>query len=159
MSCKNLLVTVRSLSQMFMSHILYVHACLSCVFIYWQYTNQFMYRRVTGLFTTTNNWPKGFCKWLWKNSTVNSAIQQWWNRRGKKKSHFLFFFSCYLSPHYVCFQQENALRHYSLALLCLNTLQQSKRWMILDCFGNNVPLINMSCLFCQCALYCLAEQV
>lgn len=33
----------------------YVNACLGCVFIYWEYINHFMYRSVSGLFTTHNN--------------------------------------------------------------------------------------------------------
>lgn len=61
-SCTNLLVPVKSLSQMFMSHI---HYCmLGCVFIYWEYINHFMYRSVSGLFTAHNNWPKGVSQWF-----------------------------------------------------------------------------------------------
>ena len=33
----------------------YVNACLGCVFIYWEYINHFMYRCVSGLFTTHDN--------------------------------------------------------------------------------------------------------
>lgn len=46
----------------------YVNACLGCVFIYWEYINHFMYRSVSGLFTTHNNWPKGFSQWFCKRA-------------------------------------------------------------------------------------------
>lgn len=46
----------------------YVNACLGCVFIYWEYINHFMYRSVSGLFTTHNNWPKGFSQWFYKTA-------------------------------------------------------------------------------------------
>lgn len=46
----------------------YVNACLGCVFIYWEYINHFMYRSVSGLFTTHNNWPKGLSQWFCKRA-------------------------------------------------------------------------------------------
>lgn len=73
----------------------YVNACLGCVFIYWEYINHFMYRSVSGLFTTHNNWPKGFSQWYLQKSIVKVATQQWWNGREKKRA-ICFFFSSFL---------------------------------------------------------------
>lgn len=53
-SCKNPLLSVKSLSQMFMSHIRKMHV-LGCVFIYQENINHFMYRSASGLFTTHDN--------------------------------------------------------------------------------------------------------
>lgn len=114
LSCKNLLVSVKSLSQMFMST--YGNACLGCVFIYWEYINHFMYRSVSGLFTTIITDQRDslngfifylhflellcfffqfsfFCRTLWKVQPYIGEIEK------KKKSHLFF-----LSYSYICFQ-------------------------------------------------------
>lgn len=72
----------------------YVNACFGCVFIYWEYINHFMYRTVSGLFTTHNNWPKGLSQWFFAKEhckSCNTAVMKW----KRKKSH-LFFFSYFL---------------------------------------------------------------
>lgn len=53
-SCKNPLLSVKSLSQMFMLHIRKMHV-LGYVFIYQENINHFMYRSASGLFTTHDN--------------------------------------------------------------------------------------------------------
>jgi len=68
----------------------YVNACLGCVFIYWVYINHFMYRRVSGLFTTVitdqRDSLNGFCNEHCKR--CNMAVMKW-----KRKREPLIFFS------------------------------------------------------------------
>lgn len=73
----------------------YVNACLGCVFIYWEYINHFMYRSVSGLFTTIitdqrdslNGFAKEHCK------RCNTAVMEW--KRKKEPFVFLFLFLGY----------------------------------------------------------------
>lgn len=70
----------------------YINACLGCVFIYWEYISHFMYRSVSGLFTTIitdqrdslNGFAEEHCKWC------NTAVVK---QKRKKESQFCFFFS------------------------------------------------------------------
>lgn len=124
----------------------YVHACLGCVFIYWQCINHFMYS-VTGLFTTNNNWPKGFCQMLWQKTETVIKL-----KREKEPFCYSFLFfslALYAFPP-TLLPTSITVSQYIRA--------QLKSWMILDYVGNNVPLISVSCLFANVLCVDLAEQ-
>lgn len=83
LSCKNLLCFLSNLYHRCLCHT-YVNACLGCVFIYWKYINHFMYRSVSGLFTTIitdqrdslNGFALSLFYFFLKDNIVSFATQQ-----------------------------------------------------------------------------------
>lgn len=93
----------------------YGNACLGCVFIYWEYINHFMYRSVSGLFTTIitdqRDSLNGFISFhffffsnffFWAKEPRKRWTQQWWYRKEKKSHLFSFLIPNFIFSFNLC---------------------------------------------------------